>query len=157
MNYRDFGKTGWRISELSIGTVEIGQEYGIAAPGMPNSPPSEDEATRLLVHAFEQGVNLIDTAPAYGRSESVIGKALHDWKGRVFVATKVSVPPSCASLHEARKCVEESVDRSLTRLGSDCLDLVQIHNATVACLQDGVIIECLLNAKNKGKVTGHLS
>ena len=89
MGYRRFGKTGWKVSRLSLGAVELGLDYGIYLPGE-SKKPTNSEAIRLLIKAFEYGINFVDTAPAYGASESIIGEALKQWSGRVYVATKVS-------------------------------------------------------------------
>lgn len=144
MRYRVFGKTGWRVSAVSLGTVELGGDYGIYAPAE-SRRPSEDEAVGLLLRAFEGGVNLVDTAPAYGRSEELIGKALREWRQPVRVATKVGAGA-------ARREVVESLERSLRRLGVGCLDLVQVHNAAAAEIMDGAVFEALEQARRQGKL-----
>ena len=71
MDYRRLGRTELLPSEVALGTVELGLNYGIAPDGAGLSPPSIAEATRLLHQAIEAGLNFIDTARAYGTSEEV--------------------------------------------------------------------------------------
>lgn len=83
MHYRDFGSTGWKVSEISFGGWQIGGQWG---------PVDDETSVRSLLYAFEKGVNLVDTAEYYGdgHSEEVIGEALRRWDGdKVYVATKV--------------------------------------------------------------------
>lgn len=149
MRYRRFGQTEWRVSELSLGTVELGMEYGLYAPGEAPAP-SEAEARRILLSAFERGVNLVDTAPGYGLSEARVGAALRDWRGEVHVATKAAIPDDRGSSAERRRAVLTSLERSRARLGRDCLDLVQIHNATVEELRGGEVLSVLADERARG-------
>ena len=153
MTYRRFGKTGWQVSPLSLGTVALGMDYGIAAAGE-RRQPSENEAVRLLLTAFEHGINLVDTAPGYGASEALIGAAIREWQEHVYVATKVVRPDACTptTTQAVKKATISLVEDSLQRLGRDRADLVQIHNATVSDLREGVLLEALLDAKRQGKV-----
>ena len=77
MNYRRLGRTGLQVSEISLGTVELGLDYGVPVAGE-HLRPSEENAARLLNRALDIGVNFIDTARGYGISEEVIGRALED-------------------------------------------------------------------------------
>ena len=82
MRYRAFGRTGWQVSEIGFGGWQIGGQWG----------PVDDAASiRTLLHAFEAGINFVDTAELYGagHSETVIGEALRQWRGgKIYVATK---------------------------------------------------------------------
>lgn len=82
MNYRVFGKTGFKASEVSLGTWQLGSKWG--------DPFDEQVAMNTLQAAYEQGVNLIDTADIYqdGMSEHTVGKFLKGKKDKVFVVTK---------------------------------------------------------------------
>ena len=82
MNYRVFGKTGFKVSEVSLGTWQLGSKWG--------DPFDEQVAMNTLQAAYEQGVNLIDTADIYqdGMSEHTVGKFLKGKKDKVFVVTK---------------------------------------------------------------------
>ena len=153
MKYRRFGKAGWQISPLSLGTVELGLDYGIFAPGEPRRP-TEKEAVRLLLSAFEEGINLVDTASRYGASEALIGAALREWQDHVYVATKVAGLDTCTAttVQAVKKAAIGTIEESLRRLGRDRVDLVQIHSATASDLREGVVLEALLDAKRQGKV-----
>jgi aryl-alcohol dehydrogenase-like predicted oxidoreductase len=90
-----FRRTGWKVSEIAFGGWQLGGQWGEV----------DDEASiATLLHAFERGVNFVDTAEYYGEghSEVVIGEALRRWDGgKVYVATKVRPvqwPPECLDL-----------------------------------------------------------
>ena len=131
MRYRSFGKIGWEISEIGFGAWGIGKSWW---------GPTEDELSlRTLRKALDGGVNFIDTAYLYGdgHSEKLIASVLKERSGgeRIYVATKV--PPkdwgrvltSRNSFEEAypREWVLECTDRSRQYLGTDTLDLQQLH------------------------------
>ena len=84
MRYRQLGQTNLQVSEIALGGVEIGLDYGIPVPGEHERPPEED-AIRLLQRAVDLGVNLIDTARTYGASESLIGHSLAHRGWFIFV------------------------------------------------------------------------
>ena len=83
MQYRDFGRTGWKVSEIAFGGWQIGGQWGNVV---------DDESVDTLLYAFDKGINFVDTAELYGsgRSEQVIGRAIREFKGgKIYVATKV--------------------------------------------------------------------
>ena len=88
MRYRQLGRTGFKVSEISLGTVEIGMPYGIAVNGV-IPVPDETVANRLLHDALDRGINFIDTARAYGGSEAIIGRALRRRRKEYILASKV--------------------------------------------------------------------
>jgi aryl-alcohol dehydrogenase-like predicted oxidoreductase len=126
---RQLGDSEIRLSPLGLGTVEIGMPYGIGKP----APPPDEECIALLHRAVERGINYIDTAPGYGRSEEVVGKAFADFCDRPLIATKINLrppeSPEPPTGDRLRACVEESVQQSLKHLCIDSLDLLQLHNA----------------------------
>ncbi len=148
MRYQRFGRTGWDVSALSLGTVEFGVEYGLYGCSEKRSLAAKD-AVKIMLHAFEQGVNLVDTAPNYGESERVVGRALKEWSGEVFVATKITLTQDKTTDINA---IVRSIDASLHALGRDVLDLVQIHNATVADLQREELNTLFSQLRQAGKV-----
>ncbi len=121
MQQRDLGKTGLRVSALGFGTGAIG---GLFVRG------DLAEQRRAVARALEAGITYFDTAPSYGdgRSEENLGRVLHDlgaW-GRVAVGTKVRLAP--ADVRDAGAAIVRSSKASLTRLGRDAVDLLQLHN-----------------------------
>jgi aryl-alcohol dehydrogenase-like predicted oxidoreductase len=122
MEYRTFGRTGWRVSEIGFGAWAIGSGWGDV---------SESDALNALRTAIDQGMNFIDTADVYGdgRSERLVGQVLKERPGqRIYVATKAGrrldphVPEGFS-----RANLTAFVERSLSNLGVDALDLVQLH------------------------------
>ena len=153
MNYRVLGRTGLKVSCISLGTVELGVDYGIRKPAEPNRP-GRDEAVNLLRYAADNGVNLFDTAPGYGISEELLGIAIGP-RSDCYIATKVSIPVTAdkySSATNLKSIVHLSLDSSLRALHRDVIDIVQIHNATTEVMNRREVTEALLNAKQSGKV-----
>jgi aryl-alcohol dehydrogenase-like predicted oxidoreductase len=121
MNYRVFGRTGWKVSEIGFGAWAIGGAWG--------DVPEED-AVAALHTAIDNGVSFIDTADVYGdgRSERIIARVLEDRSEEVHVATKAGrrLNPHVADGYN-RENLTSFVDRSLKNLEVDALDLVQLH------------------------------
>ena len=152
MNYRRLGRTNLHVSEISLGTVELGMDYGIPVQGE-RRRPSEADAATLLNCALDLGINLIDTAQAYGESEAIIGRALKSRRDEYNLATKIS----SASWEgytggELREQVESSITESLRTLQTDIIDLLYIHNATPEFIQRGEIVEIMQRAQQAGYV-----
>lgn len=145
----ELGRTGLRVSRLAMGTVELGTDYGIEVPD-DFGRPDEGEAVRLLHAAFDAGVNLFDTAPAYGISEALLGKAFAG-RAEPVIATKVDVPAD-GSPAERRAAVNSSVERSLRVLKRDVLDIVQVHNATQEVIEGGWLLDALEEARSAGRL-----
>ena len=127
MQYRQLGRTGLRVSTLTLGTMGFG---GTGWAG-PVGKIDVDGAREQIAIAREAGVNLIDTADIYsaGLSEEILGKALGSSREEVLIATKVRMPmgdgPNDAGL--SRHHIIRGVEASLRRLGTDYLDLYQVH------------------------------
>ena len=145
MKYRFLGRTGLTVSAVSLGTVSLGVDYGINAPGQ-FGRPNEFAAIRLLREAVDRGITLIDTAPTYGTSERLIGCALGA-NARVLIATKVTPPADTSSVGPS---IERSLAASRRALARDTLDIVQIHNLTVDMMARGDVTEALVAAKRRG-------
>ena len=137
MKYNVLGRTGLNVSAVSLGTVSLGVDYGIAAPGE-FGRPDEQTAIALLEEALDRGVTLFDTAPAYGDSEQLLGRAIGD-NPRAIVATKTGPLD-----------VEMSLNASRRALRRDTIDIVQIHNATAVMIADGRVIDVLDEAREQG-------
>ncbi len=154
MQYRNLGRTDLRVSAISLGTVSLGIDYGIESPdGF--GRPSPDESIALIRGAADAGINLFDTAPAYGAAQKLLGTAL-EGKDDCFIATKIAVPkdPDGNPMQgdELRRAIDESLGNSLRALQRDVLDIVQIHNATEDVVTQGDMAQALLQAQREGKV-----
>ncbi len=128
MQYANLGRTNLRLSALGLGTVQLGMAYGWDQ----QPPPPDHRAIGLIRRALDLGVNYIDTAAAYGRSESLVGRACAGRTRRPVIATKLSIrDPSSTRLltgQALRQSVEQALHQSLQTLGVDGLDLVQLHS-----------------------------
>ena len=127
MRYRSLGRTGLLVSEICFGAMTFGGKGFWSVVGT----QGETEAERLVARAFDAGVNFFDTADVYseGESERLLGKALAPRRHDVVLATKVRgrVGPGPNDVGLSRGHVLAGVDASLQRLGTDYLDLYQIH------------------------------
>ncbi|MDT7041851.1 aldo/keto reductase [Candidatus Nitronereus thalassa] len=148
------GRTGIMVSEIALGTVELGLDYGIPMPGAYGRPETSD-AVRLISQAAESGINLFDTAPNYGTSESLLGSVLND-RPDCVIATKVNIPVDANRNlrrgQEFEKSINESLDNSRRQLRRDTLDIVQIHNATVEVLESNEWQTIMARTTEQGKV-----
>ena len=120
MNYRQMGKTGLRVSELCLGAMTFGRET------------TEEDSCAILDRFVEAGGNFIDTADVYstGKSEEILGRWLKGKNRSDFViATKVrfGMGPGTNDIGLSRKHILDGVERSLGRLGTDYIDIYQIH------------------------------
>src|SRR5580658_9305574 len=129
MRYIKLGRTGLDVSPIALGCMT----YGEPGRGHPVWSLGEEQSRPLIKHAVEAGINFFDTANMYsqGSSEEILGRALKDFARRdeVVIATKVRHPmhagPNGAGL--SRKAIFTEIDNSLRRLGTDYVDLYQIH------------------------------
>lgn len=152
MRYRRLGRTGLAVSEVSLGTVELGMDYGMPVAGE-HLRPSEAQAARLLNRALDLGVNFIDTARAYGASEEVIGRALKTRRHEYILATKLApIREEGQSDRELREQVKASIGESLRALQTDVIDLLQLHHVPVEVIREGRIVEAVREAQRAGDV-----
>ncbi len=129
MQYAKLGDTGLDVSPICIGCMG----FGDPSRGYPAWSLGEEASRSLIRHAVDAGINFFDTANMYsnGASEEVVGRALKDFTHRdsVVIATKLSAPtrngPNALGL--SRKAIMAEIDHSLRRLGTDYVDLYQIH------------------------------
>jgi aryl-alcohol dehydrogenase-like predicted oxidoreductase len=150
---RALGRTGADVTILGYGAMEL--------RGQPRGPEITDEdAGRLLNAVLDGGINLIDTSPDYGRSEELIGTYLGHRRDEFFLASKCGCPietpadaPPPYPHDYSRQNVRAAVERSLRRLRTDRLDLVQVHmSPSVATLEENGTIEELNGLRAEGKV-----
>lgn len=142
------------VSRLALGTVELGVDYGIPAPGH-FGKPALHEAIGLVHAALDSGINFIDTARAYGSSEEVLGKALADRRDQVVLASKVvtQLPDGHLDSAALRAQMETGLHQSLTALGVDALDIWQVHNVDAGTLaQIETVAEVFDAARRAGKI-----
>lgn len=153
MRFRKLGRTGLDVSEIGFGAWAIGGGWG---------PQSDADSVAALNRALDLGVNFIDTAAGYGdgRSERIIAAVLKDRRESVVVATKTPPtegpwPPSpycVASLRYTAKYIRENVEQRLRNLGTDRLDILQLHTWTRAWNASPEPLEVLRALKKEGKV-----
>lgn len=129
MNYRNLGSTGLKVSPLCLGCMT----FGVPERGDHPWTIGEAAARPLIRQAIDAGINFFDTADVYsdGTSEEIVGRALKDFMRRedAVIATKVYFPMSTAPNDRglSRKTILTAIDKSLRRLGTDYVDLYQIH------------------------------
>jgi len=113
-----------KLSSMTIGTVQLGMNYGIANAA---GKPDEEKSFSMLRTAFENGVTALDTAWEYGDAEVVIGRFLKTWTGKIpYIATKICHLPKDETNVEKR--VLTSIEESLERLGVKKVNTVMVHN-----------------------------
>ena len=153
---RALGTTELRVSPLGLGTVKLGRTGGVKYP-RPYSLPSDAEATALLNRASELGINLVDTAPAYGLAEERLGRLLEGRRFDWIIATKAGEefdPGSGTSRFDfSAGAVTASVERSLRRLRTDFVDIVLLHSdgRDEWVLRDSGGLDALERLKEQGK------
>ena len=153
MNYRKLGRTGLNVSEIGFGAWAIGGSWG---------PQSDADSVAALNRALDKGVNFIDTAAGYGdgRSERIIAKVLKERRETVIVATKT--PPAAGPWPPSPYCIlsdrypaqslRSNVEDRLRNLGTECIDLLQLHTWTRAWNRKPEAFETLRELKKEGKV-----
>ena len=153
MRYRPLGDTGLKVSEVSLGTAEIGLDYGFKGSSQ-YARPDESESIRLIHAALDQGINLLDTARVYGNSEEVIGKALAGLTFQPLIVSKVFLSNDAAQKDPSalREEIFGSVETSLRALRVQTLDLLLIHNTALDHLRREDVLTFLKQAQQQGKV-----
>jgi aryl-alcohol dehydrogenase-like predicted oxidoreductase len=139
MEQRKLGRTDIVASVLGFGGSEIGYE-GVSAPAV----------ARLLGSALDAGLNVIDTAECYDDSEGLIGKALGARRREVALLTKCGHAGGWSSADWRRAPLLASIERSLRRLATDYVDVIQLHSCSLAELRQGEAIGALEHARERG-------
>ena len=153
--HRPLGNTGLIVSPLGLGTVKLGRDQGVKYPNGFTIP--DDAAARaLLDQARALGINLIDTAPAYGVSEQRLGPLLRGQREDWVIVSKVGeeFDNGQSRFDFSPAQTRLSVERSLQRLETDRIDLVLVHSDgnDVAILRDSGVYETLAELKREGKL-----
>jgi predicted aldo/keto reductase-like oxidoreductase len=138
MEYIELGQTGLRVSRMGFG-------------GIPIQRTDAEAVCRVFDELIKHGINYVDTARGYTVSEEYIGQAIAGRRDKFILATK--------SMAVTREAMAADIDRSLKNLGTDYIDLYQIHNPSLAnfkkIISEGGALEALLEAKKQGKI-GHI-
>lgn len=146
MEKRTLGKTGMKVSVLGFGAAEIGFRK-----------ESPETVSRLLNAALDAGLNVIDTAECYDSgpdapgSEELIGRTAAHRRGDYYLLTKVGHTAGLEGQDWDPEMMTRSIERSLQRLRTDCVDLIQLHTCGEDLLRKGDVIEVLRKARDAGK------
>lgn len=140
MEKRTLGKTGLEVTVLGYGGSEIGFQQATPAT-----------VERLLNSALDAGLNVIDTAECYLESEELIGRAVAHRRQQYYLFTKCGHPDSIAVDDWRPESLTMTIDRSLQRLRTDYVDLIQLHSCDEQTLRQGDVIAALQNARAAGK------
>src|SRR5438552_19205319 len=140
MEKRRLGKTDMDVSVLGFGGSEIGYEQA-----------SRETVAELLNSALDAGLNVIDTAECYYNSEELIGQAVSGRRKEFYLFTKCGHPHGFGERADwSKDSILESIQRSLRRLKTDKIDIVQLHSCSEAVLKNGEAIDALQEARERG-------
>ena len=143
METRTLGKTGLEVSRLGIGLSETGFNLSAA---------DEAQASEVINSALDKGINFLDTAACYDLSEEQLGKAVSHRRSEFILATKAGhFLPRNTGQDWTAQVITESIDRSLKRMKTDHVDLLQLHSCSVEILERGEVIQALQQAQRAGK------
>ena len=147
MQYRQLGKTGIQVSEISIGTWQVGGKWG--------APFSYSNAEAILNKAIDSGINFIDTADVYsnGESEKAIGNFVRNRSEKIYIATKCGRQLN-PHIHEAYQpaILRKFVEDSLKNMQLETLDLIQLHCPPTTVYYRPEIFELFDRLKQEGKI-----
>ena len=146
MNYRKFGGMDWQVSEIGLGTWQLGADWGNVDDAI---------AEKVLRTAVESGVTFFDTADCYGEglSEKRLGKFFKSCPEKVTIATKLGRFPQPGGLENfSLQQFRQHTEGSLKRLGVECLDLTQVHCPPTELIKQGDMFDWLRILKKEGKI-----
>lgn len=150
---RTLGRTGWDVSVLGYGAMEVRGEriWG-------GRPCSDAEARDILNAVLDAGINFVDTANDYGKSELYIGRYLRERRDEYYLATKCGCTMSFAGDHDetphfyTRDNVLRNISDSLLKMQVDYVDLLQLHNPSVEQCEEGKLVEVLKELQGHGAI-----
>jgi aryl-alcohol dehydrogenase-like predicted oxidoreductase len=152
---RTVGNTGIQLSPIGLGTVKLGRNEGVKYPQQ-FVIPNDRAASELLALAQDLGINLIDTAPAYGNSEQRLGELLKGQRQRWVICSKVGeeFEQGQSRFDFSPEHTRYSVERSLGRLNCDVIDLVLVHSngEDEKIINSLGTLEALTDLKREGKI-----
>ncbi|MBF8778922.1 aldo/keto reductase [Pseudomonas fulva] len=156
-HHRPLGSTGLSVSPLGLGTVKLGRDQGVKYPSG-FSIPDDQAARALLRQARELGLNLLDTAPAYGISEERLGPLLRGQREHWVIVSKVGeeFEQGRSRFDFSAAHTRRSVERSLQRLETDRIELVLVHSDgnDLDILEHQDVYATLAELKREGKILG---
>ena len=146
MKKRILGKNGFEVSEVGLGTWQIGADWG--------QNFSEEKAFNILTTAVENGVTFFDTADVYGngQSEKFIGEFLKQTNQDIKVATKFGRGADVFPATYSKDAMRRAIEHSIQRLGVDALDLLQLHCIPTEVMQQGDVFDWLRDFKSEGLI-----
>src|SRR5689334_4528098 len=146
MELRELGRTGYRLSEVGFGAWAIGGTWGAV---------NDEDSMAALRRAVELGVNFFDTADVYGdgHSEQLLGRLKRETKAPIVIATKAGrrVPQHTADSY-TKQMLTSAVERSLSNLGVDALDLLQLHAPRTQVYYRPEVFQALDDLVTAGKI-----
>lgn len=152
---RQLGNLPLHVSPLALGTVKIGRNTGVKYPA-PFDLPDDATVVNLLNTAEELGINLIDTAPAYGASEARLGRLLRGHRENWVICTKAGeyYEHQQSSFDFSAKAIRTSVTHSLKTLATDYLDIVLLHSdgRDQEIIEETAALETLVAMKQAGDI-----
>ena len=152
---RPLGSTGLTVSALGLGTVKLGRDQGVKYP-QGFTIPNDRSAGELLDCARELGINLIDTAPAYGNSEQRLGTLLAGQRNEWLICSKVGEEYDNGESHFdfTPEHTTASIERSLQRLNTDVIDIVLVHSDgdDLRIINEFGTLQVLENLKQRGLI-----
>ena len=152
---RPLGSTGIKVSALGLGTVKLGRDQAVKYP-QSFTIPDDRSAASLLAQARDLGINLIDTAPAYGNSEERLGKLLVGQRRDWLICSKVGeeFEAGRSSYDFSPQHTRRSIERSLRRLHTDVIDIVLVHSDgnDLHIIQDLGTLQILEQLKQEGLI-----
>ncbi len=155
MNYRQFGNTDLKVSEIGFGAWAIGGGAMIGNTAIGWGDGDDAVSKKAIYAALDNGINFFDTADIYGlgHSEELIGKTLGDNKEVIF-ATKVGNVSRNEqfTVDYTKEYILNACEQSLKRLSRNCIDYYQLHTARLAHLQNGECIEAMQHLQQQGKI-----
>lgn len=147
MQKRTLGKTGFEISEISLGTWQVGGKWG--------QPFDHKLAETILNTAIDQGINFIDTADVYGdgESEKAVGRLIRSRKEKIYVATKCGrkLSPHTDEAYQP-KALRQFIEDSLQNMGLETIDLIQLHCPPTETYERPEIFDLFKTLKQEGKI-----
>ena len=152
MNYRSFGATGLKVSEIGFGAWGIG---GNLNNSKAYGPTSDINSKKALETAFNLGVNFFDTSPLYGdgHSENLIGETFKKVRNKVIFVTKVGYKDFTGLQDFSPSYIKSSLNKSLKRLKTDYVDIYQLHDIPIDLLNNSEeISDTLQDLKKEGKI-----